>query len=92
MPLNAENGSTAASIASDLLLAAIRFETRAWQELVDRYSWLILRWCRKEGLSKDDAPDVVQAVLLQVARRLGEFQKDGRTAAFRRWRRALTRT
>jgi RNA polymerase sigma-70 factor, ECF subfamily len=80
------------STASDLLAAAKRLDPQAWQELVDRYSWLIVRWCRQEGLSTDDASDVLQAVLLRVVQRLGEFRKDGRTAAFRRWLRALTRS
>jgi RNA polymerase sigma-70 factor, ECF subfamily len=80
------------STASDLLGAARRLDPQAWQELVDRYSWLIVRWCRQEGLSADDAPDVLQAVLLRVVQHLGEFRKDGRTAAFRRWLRTLTRS
>ncbi len=42
---------------------------------MDRYSWLIVHWCRHEGLSTDDAPDVLQAVLLQVLQNLGQFQR-----------------
>jgi RNA polymerase sigma-70 factor (ECF subfamily) len=88
--VNAGKRLTTGSTASDLLAAAKRLDPQAWQELVDRYSWLIVHWCRHEGLSTDDAPDVLQAVLLQVVQHLGQFQKDGRTAAFRRWLRALT--
>jgi RNA polymerase sigma-70 factor (ECF subfamily) len=83
-----ESGST----ASDLLAAAKRLDAGAWRDLVERYSWLIVRWCQKEGLPADDAPDVLQAVLLQVAGNLAHFEKDGRTAAFRRWLRAITRS
>jgi RNA polymerase sigma-70 factor (ECF subfamily) len=90
--LNADPSRAAGSTASDLLGAARRLDPQAWQELVGRYSWLIVRWCRHEGLSMDDAPDVLQAVLLRVVQHIGEFQKDGRTAAFRRWLRALTRS
>jgi RNA polymerase sigma-70 factor, ECF subfamily len=80
------------STASDLLSGAKRLDASSWQELVDRYSWLIARWCRQQGLSHDDTPDVLQAVLLRVLERVGDFEKDGRTAAFRRWLRAVTRS
>ena len=73
--LNAGKRFTAGSTASDLLAAAKRLDPQAWQELVDRYSWLIVRWCRQEGLSTDDAPDVLQAVLLRVVQHLGDFRK-----------------
>jgi RNA polymerase sigma-70 factor (ECF subfamily) len=86
----ANEGHHSDSTASGLLTAAKRLEPGAWQELVDRYSWLILRWCRQEGLSTDDARDVLQAVLLRMVQHLERFEKDGRTAAFRRWLRTLT--
>jgi RNA polymerase sigma-70 factor (ECF subfamily) len=86
----ANEGRHSDSTASDLLAAAKRLEPRAWQELVDRYSWLVLRWCRQEGLDGDDARDVLQAVLLRVVQNLDRFEKDGQTAAFRRWLRTLT--
>jgi RNA polymerase sigma-70 factor, ECF subfamily len=90
--LNPDKRLKSVSTATDLLAAANRLDPLAWQELVDRYSWLIVRWCRHEGLSTDDVPDVLQAVLLRVVQRLGDFRKDGRTAAFRRWLRAVTRS
>jgi hypothetical protein len=62
----ANEGLGSDSTASGLLTAAKRLEPGAWQELVDRYSWLILRWCRQEGLSTDDARDVLQAVFLRM--------------------------
>lgn len=80
------------STASDLLAAAKRLDPQAWRELVDRYSWLIVRWSRDEGLGRDEAADVLQDVLLRVVQHLADFRKDGRTAAFRRWLRALTRS
>jgi RNA polymerase sigma-70 factor, ECF subfamily len=66
-------------------------EPDAWRELVDRYSWLVAIWCKSEGLAADDVPDVLQAVLTELARNLERFQKDGQTAAFRRWLRTITR-
>jgi RNA polymerase sigma-70 factor (ECF subfamily) len=82
----------AESTASDLLAAAKRMDSQAWQELVERYSWLIVRWCQQEGLDDDDCPDVTQAVFAKVAAHLADFEKDGRTAAFRRWLRSITRS
>lgn len=90
--LNADKRFTSGSTASDLLAAAKRLDPGAWCDLVERYSWLIVLWCQKEGLPADDVPDVLQAVLLQVAGHIADFQKDGRTAAFRRWLRTITRS
>jgi RNA polymerase sigma factor (sigma-70 family) len=88
--LGAGQRRVADSTASGLLAAAKQLDSRAWQELVDRYSWLILHWCRQEGLQADDARDVLQAVLLRLVQNLARFEKDGRTAAFRRWLRTIT--
>ncbi|HEX4071310.1 MAG TPA: sigma-70 family RNA polymerase sigma factor [Planctomycetaceae bacterium] len=90
--LQANQGHNSDSTASDLLAGAKQLDARCWQELVDRYSWLIARWCRQQGLSNDDTPDVLQAVLLRVLQHVGDFEKDGNTAAFRRWLRAVTRS
>jgi RNA polymerase sigma factor (sigma-70 family) len=85
---NPGSGST----ASDLLNAAKRMDADAWRELVNRYSWLVFQWCRNAGLCAQDAADVVQGVLAQVAIYLPDFQKDGRAGAFRRWLRTITRS
>jgi RNA polymerase sigma-70 factor, ECF subfamily len=80
------------STASDLLHAAKHRTGEAWQEIVDRYSWLVFQWSRNAGLSSEDAGDVVQSVLAQVAAYLPTFQKDGASGSFRRWLRTITRT
>lgn len=80
------------STASTLLRAAKERTGDAWQELVERYSWLVFQWSRNAGLSAHDAGDVVQSVLAQVATYLPNFQKDGGKASFRRWLRTITRT
>jgi RNA polymerase sigma-70 factor, ECF subfamily len=82
--------SDADSTASLLLSAAKRMEAAAWQELLDRYSWLVFQWCRNAGLHGEDAADVVQRVMCDVSVSLAEFQKDGKRAAFRRWLRTIT--
>jgi RNA polymerase sigma-70 factor (ECF subfamily) len=79
------------STASGLLDAAKQMDAQAWRELVGRYSWLVFQWCCNAGLNADDAADVVQTVLAQVAVALPNFEKDGKKAAFRRWLRTITR-
>jgi RNA polymerase sigma-70 factor (ECF subfamily) len=79
------------STRSGLLDAAKRLDAEAWQELVECYSWLVFQWCRNGGLNAQDAADVVQTVMAQVAACLPNFQKDGKKAAFRRWLRTITR-
>jgi RNA polymerase sigma-70 factor (ECF subfamily) len=79
------------STESGLLDAAKRLDPKAWREMLDRYSWLVFRWCRSGGLNADDAADVVQTVMFQVAASLPRFEKDGQKAAFRRWLRTITR-
>jgi len=80
------------STASDLLQSAKRGTDEAWRQLVERYSWLIFQWCRNGGLSPQDAGDVLQSVLAQVAISLPRFEKDGAKGSFRRWLRTITRT
>lgn len=79
------------STSSNLLSAARRMDPAAWQELLDRYSWLIFQWCRNARLRAEDAADVVQLVMEQAAASLPRFHKDGKKAAFRRWLRTITR-
>lgn len=79
------------STSSGLLNAARRMDPAAWQELLDRYSWLVFQWCRNARLRTEDAADVVQLVMEQAAASLPRFHKDGKKAAFRRWLRTITR-
>ena len=82
-----DSGST----ASGLLNAAKQRDAAAWQELVDRHAWLVFQWCRNADLKIQDAADVLQAVLMDVAVYLPDFQKDGKKASFRRWLKTITR-
>ncbi len=89
-PANEDHGPE--STASDLMNDAKRMDPNAWKTLVERYSWLIRQWCHRSGLSGENADDVVQNVLGQVALYLPSFQFDGKRASFRRWLRTVTRT
>lgn len=61
----------------------------AWTQFVDLYTPLMFYWARKTGLNASDAADLVQDVLLQLVRKLPEFQYD-RSKSFRGWLRRIT--
>jgi RNA polymerase sigma-70 factor (ECF subfamily) len=56
----------------------------AWREFVERYGGKIYTWCRAWGLQEADAQDVTQAVFLNLATRLRNFQYDS-NRCFRAW-------
>ncbi|MCO6457590.1 MAG: sigma-70 family RNA polymerase sigma factor [Pirellulaceae bacterium] len=60
-------------------------DQRAWDSFAGTYAPLILGYCRKRGMQEADALDVVQEVLLQVSRQMGQFQYDARRGRFRGW-------
>ena len=45
-------------------------DDEAWREFERRYRDLIVRYCLKRGLQRNDAEDVRQMVLLNLARQL----------------------
>ena len=79
------------STASELLQSAIDRDPQAWRDLVKQYSPLLYRWCLNADLRSEDAADVVQTILLDVALALSRFKKDGKRGAYRRWLRTITK-
>jgi RNA polymerase sigma-70 factor (ECF subfamily) len=87
------------SINSDTrltLLARLRktpTDQAAWAEFVDRYGRQVYAWCRRWRLQEADAEDVIQNVLLDLARQMrsfdykpsGSFRAWLRTVAYRAW-------
>jgi RNA polymerase sigma factor (sigma-70 family) len=62
----------------------------SWREFEARYRELILRYCLRRGLGPHDAEDVLQAVLLSLAKRLPTFEYSPRAGRFRAYlRRAV---
>jgi RNA polymerase sigma-70 factor (ECF subfamily) len=55
----------------------------AWSEFDRRYGELIVRYCRRRGLSLSDAEDVRQIVLLSLARALPGFRYSRERGRFR---------
>jgi RNA polymerase sigma-70 factor (ECF subfamily) len=62
----------------------------SWGRLVDLYTPLIRGWLRRHEVLHADCDDLVQEVLAVVVRRLGEFEHNQRTGAFRAWLRTIT--
>ncbi|MDP6448207.1 MAG: sigma-70 family RNA polymerase sigma factor, partial [Pirellulaceae bacterium] len=56
----------------------------AWRTLDEAYGPLIRGWLQRQGADWADTDDVVQEVMLVVARRFGDFHRQ-RTGAFRSW-------
>lgn len=56
----------------------------AWREFLDRYGNKLHHWCRKRGLQHVDAEDLIQNVLLAVARQMKTFVPDP-SRKFRSW-------
>jgi RNA polymerase sigma-70 factor, ECF subfamily len=74
-----------------LLVRLREQDQHAWERMVSLYSPLILRWCRRVGLTDDDAADVGQDVFLAVYRKIGVFHRDQEGDSFRGWLRKITR-
>lgn len=60
-------------------------ESDSWRRLAAIYTPLLRQWVRRYELQAADADDLVQEVLVTVARELPAFEHSGRTGAFRCW-------
>ena len=75
------------------LLQRARSEDQyAWGQIVHLYGPLVLRWCRRSGLSDDDASDVFQETFRAVSSNLGKFKPTKSVGSFRSWLRTIART
>lgn len=66
-----------------------RADTEAWQRLIELYSPLLFSWLRRHSLQDADVDDLVQEVLVAVAREAPQFRHSGRPGAFRHWLRTI---
>lgn len=57
----------------------------AWREFVECYQPVIYRLCRRKGVRHSDAEDLVQQVLLSVARAVDRFDVQSEKGTFRGW-------
>ena len=66
-------------------------DDESWRAFADTYGRLIHTVALRSGLSDADAQEVVQEVLLAVARRMPEFKCDPAAGSFKSWLLTLTR-
>jgi RNA polymerase sigma factor (sigma-70 family) len=62
-----------------------QYDDAAWQEFVHYYRGYVYNIARRMGLNHHDAEDIVQSVMLQLWKKLPEFQYDSRKGRFRGW-------
>ena len=60
-------------------------DAEAWGEFVSIYEPFVYRFARRGGLQEADARELVQNVLLAVARAVGRWRPDGDRGKFRTW-------
>jgi RNA polymerase sigma factor (sigma-70 family) len=60
-------------------------DNKGWQEFMDKYGRFIFGMARKSGFSVEEAEDVVQDVLVSVAKKMPEFRYQGDKGSFKAW-------
>jgi RNA polymerase sigma-70 factor, ECF subfamily len=60
-------------------------ESDEWRRLTAIYSPLLRDWLRRYSVQESDADDLIQEVLLTIARELPAFEHSGNPGAFRTW-------
>jgi RNA polymerase sigma-70 factor, ECF subfamily len=84
--------SAGSSSVSSTLLDQLRIgHPEGWKRFVRLYSPVIYRWCRRAGLTAEDAADVFQEVLLAVTLHLPQFRRDRSQDSFSGWLAAIAR-
>jgi len=64
-------------------------DAHAWDQLVELYAPLLRRWLKTYQVQEADADDLVQEVLVVIARELPRFEHNRRAGAFRSWLRQI---
>lgn len=63
---------------------------QAWAEFYDRYSAVIAGGARRAGLRADEVEDVVQTVMIEISKKIGDFAYDRSKGKFGGWLSRLT--
>ncbi len=78
------------SISSTLLDRVKANRSGAWARLADLYGPVVYRWCRQSGVTRDDAPDVVQEVFAALTLHIVGFRREKPGDSFTAWLRTIT--
>jgi RNA polymerase sigma-70 factor (ECF subfamily) len=87
-----DTGASSATPASLLLRLRSPGNEAAWEQLLVLYGPTVENWCRRAGLSAEDAADIRQEVFQAVVRSIADFHRDRPGDSFRGWLYAITRT
>ena len=60
-----------------------------WREFFERYAPAVFRVARLRGIDKHDADDIVQQVMMAIARHIDGFDYDRDRGSFRQWVRRI---
>lgn len=85
------DGEDSSSISTRLLIQIKAGDPSGWRRFVKKFEGLMLRWCRRSGLSTEDSEDTCQNALTRVACGIGDFRRGGIVGSFRGWLHAITR-
>lgn len=77
------------SISSTLLERIKERRSEAWSRLADLYGPVVYRWCRQAGVTRDDAPDLVQEAFAAVVGHIDGFRRDRPGDSFAAWLRTV---
>jgi RNA polymerase sigma-70 factor (ECF subfamily) len=86
-----EHRPSSTSTSRSLLERVQRDDPEAWDRLVALYAPLVLHWCQRWQLPRQDVADVFQEVFRAVAGHIRAFHKDHPGDTFRGWLRTITR-
>jgi RNA polymerase sigma-70 factor (ECF subfamily) len=90
-PTPGEQEHRSSTATSRSLLERIRADDPvAWRRLVDLYSPLVFRWCRRWNLPEQEIADVFQEVFQAVATHIAGFRRARPEDTFRGWLRTIT--
>ncbi len=63
----------------------------AWERLVTLYTPFLHFWCRRWGVSPEDADDILQEVFQAISSSLKDFRREHPDDSFRGWLRGIAR-
>jgi len=73
------------------LLATMQGEQKSadWHEFFNRYAPAVYRVALHRGVERHEAEDIVQQVMIDLAKHMGEFRYDRTRGMFRNWMRTI---
>jgi len=79
------------SLSTSVFQRALLGDQEAFRKITDLFSGLVYYWCRKRGLSEEDAQDTSQEVFKTVATKLDSFHRESASHSFFGWIRTITK-